>query len=450
MAERHPERSLPQGRATPGVGRLRLIPLLASLSLGPAILSSCGEAPRGEDGISDGPGFSVVDSAGVLVAWNALPRLNPSLPQWELAPPDLRLGGIEDDDLPLWRFTDAVLLPDGRLMVSHAGGQEVLVVDSTGQVARTLTASGDGPGEFRSIEALTLLPDGDVAAVDRQLGKLLRLSSDGQVLEEAPLPSESEAGAGQPRGIPAWGTVVHEIATSELQGRHVRMEVRHVLLSLSGEGAMVPRARALGGGPSPFGERYRLRASGFESLPIPGTPSATAHVSSGRIVLAPGDAHRFQVFDAEGTLRFTVHTDHEPVPLTNGYKDQLKGFLTGDELPGDVRSAYARTLDEMPWPDVLPATTQVLLVRGGREVWVQEPMPADENAEGHSLRWAMYDLEGEEPGRRRGMLLDFPLDARLLDVRSHRALLVRFPELGSPVLEIATLEGVGLGRVGER
>ena len=63
--------------------------------------------------------------------------------------PFLEIGGqSEHDSLQLHEVSDAVLLPDGRLVVANAGAYELLVFDSTGRFSRRLGRKGDGPGEF--------------------------------------------------------------------------------------------------------------------------------------------------------------------------------------------------------------------------------------------------------------------------------------------------------------
>lgn len=110
------------------------------------ILLSVAAAACGETGDT---GFIVRDSAGVRVVENRSPASGSS--ERPLGAPVLDLGGAGAGDTTAFRaVATALVLPSGRLVVAEEDGV-VRLFDGSGRHLRTLSGSGDGPGEFRLI-----------------------------------------------------------------------------------------------------------------------------------------------------------------------------------------------------------------------------------------------------------------------------------------------------------
>jgi hypothetical protein len=92
-----------------------------------------------------------------------------------------------------------------RYMIANDGSYELREYDARGQLVRSVGGGGEGPGEFRSIDAL--LPAADtVIAFDRQLRRFSRFSPTGQFLSSITLEA---AGAGLACSPPYCGWRVH-------------------------------------------------------------------------------------------------------------------------------------------------------------------------------------------------------------------------------------------------
>lgn len=94
-----------------------------------------------------GPGASVVvrDSAGIRIVENANPASE--APAWTVSP--IFRVGWEEGELQLERVARGHLMPDGSVMVSDGGTNEIHILSGTGHLVTTFGGDGEGPGEFR-------------------------------------------------------------------------------------------------------------------------------------------------------------------------------------------------------------------------------------------------------------------------------------------------------------
>lgn len=94
----------------------------------------------------------------------------------QVAPaPFLEVGGKEaDDSFHFFAVSDAVLLPDGRLIVANSGEYELLVFDAQGRFLRRLGNKGEGPGEFSAGLTPRLFVTGDELLATSGVGRVNR------------------------------------------------------------------------------------------------------------------------------------------------------------------------------------------------------------------------------------------------------------------------------------
>ncbi|MYI65512.1 MAG: hypothetical protein F4107_06175, partial [Gemmatimonadetes bacterium] len=79
------------------------------------------------------PRFQIEDSAGIVIVANARPEVGSRLGWRVSAEPTLSIGTVEGgDDFQLHRVDDALMLPDGRIVVANAGSYQLLVFDAAG------------------------------------------------------------------------------------------------------------------------------------------------------------------------------------------------------------------------------------------------------------------------------------------------------------------------------
>lgn len=102
---------------------------------------------------------------------NRRPRAGPDA--WHVAQsPEVRIGGIDADGLAaLYRVSDAAKLPNGDIVVANVGSSELRIFGSAGQPRTAIGRHGDGPGEFRDLYHLEVLPDGSILTFDGLLAR---------------------------------------------------------------------------------------------------------------------------------------------------------------------------------------------------------------------------------------------------------------------------------------
>src|SRR5690606_23536502 len=87
----------------------------------------------------------------------------------------------------LHRVATAVRLGDGRVLVANTGSGEVRFFGADGTLLRTVGREGEGPGEFRALSRLYVLPGDSLLATDVSLDRLTVFDAQGAVARTAPL-----------------------------------------------------------------------------------------------------------------------------------------------------------------------------------------------------------------------------------------------------------------------
>ncbi len=115
----------------------------------------------------------VRDSAEVRIIENG-PLSAGAGPTWVASSqPVLDIGVMEGpEEYQLFRAADALLLPDGGVLVVNAGTAEIRHFDSTGTFVSAFGGSGEGPGEFRVPIRINRYGTDSVAVWDDALRRL--------------------------------------------------------------------------------------------------------------------------------------------------------------------------------------------------------------------------------------------------------------------------------------
>jgi hypothetical protein len=131
----------------------------------------------------------------------------------------------------LYRVTDAVQLPDGRLVIANSGSSELRYFDSAGEYLTAVGRRGAGPGEFTG--DLSLLPYyGDSLLVwDARLRRFSLFDSDGAFARTLSLPP------GDTLTFP-WDTWLYRRVWLEGAMPHYRHAVARVVDSIRSSGAL--------------------------------------------------------------------------------------------------------------------------------------------------------------------------------------------------------------------
>lgn len=111
-------------------------------------------------------------------------------------------------------------LPDGRVMVADGIDEVVMMADLKTGKGDTLGRVGQGPGEYKSPDALYALPGGGTLLVDLGNGRLNYLGPDGKYRESSPIAMGSPPRMSIiiPRGVDGQGRVYFQPAMGGLRG----------------------------------------------------------------------------------------------------------------------------------------------------------------------------------------------------------------------------------------
>ena len=107
------------------------------------------------------------DSAGIRIVENARPADDSRL-AWRIgSEPAVSIGEVFGDEAYLLdQVSDAVILPDGRVVVANTGLNELRVYDAAGVHLATWGRRGQGPGEFLNLVGVDVWPGDSVVAWD--------------------------------------------------------------------------------------------------------------------------------------------------------------------------------------------------------------------------------------------------------------------------------------------
>jgi hypothetical protein len=370
----------------------------------------------------------VRDSAGVRLVeyrdarfFDGLPSRAPSdQPRW-------RVDGVPGRDAPeLYRLRAATMLPDGRVVVAHAGGRELLIVDTAGQVVRAIGRAGNGPGEFRSVASVFASDDGSVLAYDPVQRRTIFFDSLGAVLEQRSVAvPPSDAAAFRPDAVlglsPSGDPLVATSRREEQTDPIGAVTVRRFWVGADDRWRIArPDARA-------DDSVYTLPSGALTMVPFARQPLAA--VCGSDLVLAESHALRVQRWSLDGQLRVQVDIAASRRPATDA--DLREGLSVGMP-PG------------MPVPDEFVAQTRAL--RAEIEVPALERVLCDQAGD----LWLLRRPDAGAPRRlllpvtadgRIGSPLSVPTSWRVLAVAADRILAVLPGEDGTEVLGMWSVEG---------
>ena len=123
--------------------------------------AACQEDHQGSTGLWS----ETTDSAGIRIVENARPPEGSRLP-WRIGPePTVSIGAREGEEpYLLYIVRDAMMLPDGRIIVANGGSGELRMFDALGTHLATWGGEGEGPGEFDNLSQIEPWPGDSIAA----------------------------------------------------------------------------------------------------------------------------------------------------------------------------------------------------------------------------------------------------------------------------------------------
>ncbi len=371
---------------------------------------------------STGTPTSTVDSAGVrLTRINTDPA---ALNEWTLAPAaDLTLTGAETGDSAAFAYIgSARWLSDGRIVVVDAEARRLLLFDANGKFVKALGRRGEGPGEFRSVTSVTVLPGDSILTFDGSLRRLTLWHPDGGYVRSM------RVGGTSPESWPAdaWLWQGDKIVVLQLSvtpqdsippGTGVRrwpMRARLTLQDTSG--------RALASSAEFDGMYTGIYERGDTRLPFSNQPFAV--VARDRVYFGSGASFALSYLNGDfagaGEIRWPAL--HEDLTQTEveGVKAEAMALAAGRLPPDQIAKRFEMNFASQILPNERPAIGRVF-VDNNDQLWVErfEATRLGSRLQKAGDRWTVLSQDGAPVAR-----LRIPNATRLEDVRGTRALIV--------------------------
>lgn len=400
------------------------------LSLGvPAalvLLAGCstGDAAAGKSTVRDSAGVRVVESQAP--AWKEGEG-------WRIAErPSLSIGSEDDPAYQLGHVAGAVRLSGGGIAVADEQAGELRLYDAAGRHLRTLGKKGSGPGEFRALGSLFLLPGDSLGAWDPYAVRLTVFTPAGELARSVTVTPTGPGGVLELDGIFPGGAL--------LVDRENSMVFRNAPKP-SRDSVWLYRYRPDGTAPDSV-----VRYAGPETVTLVGTDGGgwatrslvpfggqTLHrVESGRLYLADNARFEVEVRAPDGRLLRRMRRAHTPEPLT---PDEVRAHRARqmDHAEPRFRAMLERMAAAMPYPATKAAFEQMQVDRTGA-VWLRAYVsPGAETA-----RWTVLDAEGRWLGE-----VPLPAEMRVMEIGADYLLAVRKDDLDVERVELYRLQKPG-------
>lgn len=354
----------------------RILPVL--------LLIAC--AACGGEGEGDGTA-TVRDSAGIQIVENRGEREG-----WRLSDePSLQIGVAEGDPLyQMDRVRAAVRMGDGRIVVANGGNQQIRWYGANGRHVASAGREGGGPGEFRALSTLRVLPGDSVLAYDVMAFRLSWFDPSGRFVRSAQL---QPVGQVPPRFVDRFADGSLLLSSSvRTMGSSTASGIRRDTLLFLRAGADGVPLDSLPVMPASEASFTFVTANGqiqsMNILTLPFMRNVHTATSGDRYWQGISDAYQVVLRRADGTPERIVRRMVEPVPVRGAYLDSLRRVQVAQNGP-----EAGKALDHVPIPEHLPAFER-LLVDDEANLWVQRTAwPGDAPAD-----WDVFRGDGTMRG----------------------------------------------------
>ncbi len=377
------------------------------------------------EGIPNGLGVMIEDSAGVTIVTNDPAAPDSRLPWQFSAQPSLSIGAVESGGADeLFRVQDATLLADGRIVIANAGSGELRVFNADGSHGGTWGRQGEGPGEFSSgPNAVALWPGDSIAAPGGSRVSLFDL--DGNHGRDVAL----DATRGNVLDLLPDGRIV-SMGNLLLNRRTMGSPD---LVQYDTEWSVLDTDGTLQASPGEFLATeewvWSFPDGSTGENPYPFKRGTRGAVWGNLVAISVQDSYEIRAFSADGSLVRIVRRDWDPRSPTQADLEEYVARAYA-HLPPEARSRALSRFKDMPLMDSYPAFGEVLSDRAGY-LWVREYRMF---GEGDAV-WTVFD-----PGGRIQGLVETPPELEVFEIGVDYVLGLVEDELGVEYVQLWALD----------
>ena len=283
-------------------------------------------------------------------------------------------------------------LPDGRVMVADGIDEVVLIADLKTGKGDTLGRVGQGPGEYKSPDALYAIPGGGTMLVDLGNGRLNYLGPDGRYRESSPIAQGTPPRLSViiPRGVDGQGRVYFQPAIGGQRGGQLPDSASVVRWTRAASSFdTVGRVKLPEMHTSQSGDANNQRVS---QRPRPFPVQDSWNVGpNGQVAIVRGRDYRVDWITPDGRVVRGRPVTVTPVPIRDADKrewvaEQANGLrVSMENRNGQMSMSFGRggnadqeeedAIAATEWPAAKPPFSGVWVSPTG-EAWVERSVPA--------------------------------------------------------------------------
>jgi len=352
-------------------------------------------------GAEAGPAAVERDSAGVRIVEN--PAALAERPLWTVAAePALEIGLLEGaEPYQLSQVQSARRLSDGRIVIANGGTHDLRFFDAAGTHLTSAGREGEGPGEFKGLGLVIVLPGDTLAAYDWNLRRVSFFDPGGGFVRSVGF--DYPAGFPTPLGRFGDGAWLCTRAFTFSPGNDGSEIVRDTVPFLVFDPSGTLRD-SIGRFP---GTEFYVRSSGHNafasSLPFGRTTEAA--VIGDRFYAGHTARYEIARYTPAGGTELILRLDRAPVAVTADDLARYKAERLAD-ADATFRQQTARNLEDMPYPATFPAFADLMVDPDGNLWALDFSRPGDERR-----RWVVFAADGRARGA-----VETPPGLRVLDI----------------------------------
>ena len=327
------------------------------------------------------------------------------------AEPSLVIGHEGDPDYEFTSIVGLGGLSSGGWFAFDRGANELRFFDEQGRLSRKVGGPGSGPGEFRDVYVVIPMPGDSILIYDQRLQRLTMVQPGRDDVRAWRAPVPPNGGFIQPAGLLNTNELLwselrlapcrpNAIAWDSVAYYRVRINALQTDATLGERTGRTNTLLPLGRWPNR--QRWGDVSSGrCFPLVVPFAPVHLTYVHQGRLYVSAGDRLEVRVIDLEAgreVLVARVAGDRRRALSRQRIAEYIQSAVGAaglDEVGRPITGGggigtYQRALENLPYPDSLPVTGQLVVDARGY-TWVREYAPPDS---GQAVWW-IFSREGD-------------------------------------------------------